>query len=102
MGEWSSRDKVGQGETRKFDDIKMLIAKDLPITGFPHLDLIDVGYYIHAVAKVATLMFKANAKCTSSDPVKVRRRGGEAAHLGDVRGRVCLGGGGEEQSYWKC
>ena len=53
MGEWSSIDKVGQGETRKFTDIKILISKDLPITGFPHLDLIDVGYYVHAIAKVA-------------------------------------------------
>ena len=53
MGEWSSMDKVGQGETRKFNDIKILISKDLPITGFPHLDLIDVGYYVHAIAKVS-------------------------------------------------
>ena len=54
MGEWSSIDKVGQLETRKFNDIKIQISKDLPITGFPHLDLIDVGYYVHAIAKVAT------------------------------------------------
>ena len=53
MGEWKSDEKVGEGNTRKFDDIKILISKDLPITGFPHLDLIDVGYYIHAVAKVS-------------------------------------------------
>ena len=52
MGEWRTEEKVGQGDTRKFSDIKILISKDLPITGFPHLDLIDVGYYIHAVAKV--------------------------------------------------
>ena len=52
LGEWKSEEKVGQGETRKFNDIKILISKDIPITGFPHLDLIDVGYYIHAVAKV--------------------------------------------------
>ena len=52
MGEWKTEEKVGPGDTRKFDDIKILISKDLPITGFPHLDLIDVGYYIHAVAKV--------------------------------------------------
>ena len=52
MGQWSSKDRVEPGESRKFDDVKILIAKDLPITGFPHLDLIDVGYYIHAVAKV--------------------------------------------------
>ena len=54
MAEWKSEEKVGQGDTRKFNDIKILISKDLPITGFPHLDLIDVGYYIHAVAKVET------------------------------------------------
>ena len=53
MGQWSSKDRVEPGESRKFDDVKILIAKDLPITGFPHLDLIDVGYYIHAVAKVS-------------------------------------------------
>ena len=52
MGEWRTEERVGQGDTKKFSDIKILISKDLPITGFPHLDLIDVGYYIHAVAKV--------------------------------------------------
>ena len=60
MGEWKSEEKVGEGDTKKFNDIKILIPKDLPITGFPHLDLIDVGYYIHAVAKVAiTISLKA-------------------------------------------
>ena len=55
MGEWSSDEKVGDGDSKKFSDIKILISKDLPVTGFPHLDLIDVGYYIHAVAKVVVI-----------------------------------------------
>ena len=61
MGEWRTEERVGQGDTKKFSDIKILISKDLPITGFPHLDLIDVGYYIHAVAKV-DLAFLFNRK----------------------------------------
>ena len=81
MGEWSSDEKIDQGESKKFSDIKILITKDLPITGFPHLDLIDVGYSIHAVAKVTGFIVcisyqdieskKKEVLFYTSDPVKV-------------------------------
>ena len=52
VGEWESDKGVQGGETNTFEDVEILTAKDLPVTGFPHTELIDVGYFLHAVAKV--------------------------------------------------
>ena len=52
MDEWSSVTVTQAGGSNTFSDVELMIAKDIPVSGFPHCDLIDVGYYIHAVAKV--------------------------------------------------
>ena len=52
VGEWKADKGTGGGDTNTFDDVEILIAKDLPVTGFPHTELIDVSYFLHAVAKV--------------------------------------------------
>ena len=56
VGEWKSDKGTDGGDTNKFDDVEILIAKDLPVTGFPHTELIDVSYFLHAVAKVHKLL----------------------------------------------
>ena len=43
--------QVGPGESRKFSP-SVSISKALPSTGFPHCDNIQLGYSVHAVAKV--------------------------------------------------
>ena len=52
VGEWQVDKEVAGGAEEKFQDVEILVAKDLPVTGFPHCDLIDMGYFIHAIAKV--------------------------------------------------
>ena len=52
LGEWRSSEGVECGAARQYSDISLAVPKDLPVTGFPHSDLIDVGYFIHAVGKV--------------------------------------------------
>ena len=52
VGEWKTEKGTEGGDTNKFDEIEILIAKDLPVTGFPHTELIDVSYFLQAGAKV--------------------------------------------------
>lgn len=47
-------EEVGPGEHRKFSP-NLAISKALPATGFPHCDCIQLGYSVHAVAKVGKL-----------------------------------------------
>ena len=58
VGEWKNDKGAEGGDTNKFDDVEIQIAKDLPVTGFPHTELIDVSYFLHAVAKVNNYKFK--------------------------------------------
>merc|ERR1719410_3100719 len=51
MDEGSSDTITEAGGSNIFSDVELTITKDVPVSGFPHCDLIDVGYYIHAVAK---------------------------------------------------
>merc|ERR1719273_2010577 len=51
VGEWQQDKEVAGGAEEKFQEVEILVAKDLPVTGFPHCDLIDMGYFIHAIAK---------------------------------------------------
>ena len=43
---------VEPGEKKEFKELSVLLEKNLPLTGFPHCEFIEVGYFIHAVAKV--------------------------------------------------
>ena len=52
VGECFIEDKIAPGEKKEFAEVEILIEKNLPATGFPHCDYIEVGYFIHAVAKV--------------------------------------------------
>ena len=52
VGECSSEESIEPGEKKEFTDLSILVEKNLPLTGFPHSDFIDVGYFVHAVAKV--------------------------------------------------
>merc|ERR1712223_287898 len=47
-------EEVAPGEQRKFSP-NLAISKALPATGFPHCDCIQLGYSVHAVAKVGKL-----------------------------------------------
>ena len=58
VGEWKNDKGAEGGDTNKFDDVEIQIAKDLPVTGFPHTELIDVSYFLHAVAKVKQVQLK--------------------------------------------
>ena len=60
MDEWSSDTLTQAGDSSTFSDVELMIAKDIPVSGFPHCDLIDVGYYIHAVAKVVKYFISFN------------------------------------------
>ena len=53
VGECSTEENIEPGQKRKFPDLGLLIEKNFPFTGFPHSDFIEVGYFIHAVAKVS-------------------------------------------------
>ena len=55
VGECSTEENIEPGQKREFTDLGLLIEKNLPLTGFPHSDFIEVGYFIHAVAKVSYL-----------------------------------------------
>ena len=52
VGEFTKEEIIGPGEKKSFDDLYLLIEKNQPISGFPHCNHIDVGYSVHAVAKV--------------------------------------------------
>ena len=42
------------GETKVYDKLKLKVNRNLPVSGYPHCEYIDCGYYIHAVAKTAS------------------------------------------------
>ena len=52
VGECTKEETINPGEKKTFDDLYLLIEKNLPVSGFPHCEYIDVGYFVHAVAKV--------------------------------------------------
>ena len=52
VGESNKEEIINPGEKKSFDDMHLLIEKNIPISGFPHCEYIDVGYFVHAVAKV--------------------------------------------------
>jgi len=54
-------EEVGPGEQKKFSP-NLAISKALPATGFPHCDCIQLGYSVHAVAKVGKLYDDVVAK----------------------------------------
>ena len=53
VGECVREEHIEPGEKKEFTDLGVLIEKNLPLTGFPHCEFIEVGYFIHAVAKVS-------------------------------------------------
>merc|ERR1711953_756517 len=42
------------GETKVYDKLKLKVNRNLPVSGYPHCEYIDCGYYVHAVAKTAS------------------------------------------------
>ena len=52
LGDCTKVETISPGQKKIFDDMYLLIEKNLPISGFPHCEYIDVGYLVHAVAKV--------------------------------------------------
>ena len=54
VGEHVVEDKVDPGEKKEFPELRVPVERTLPVTGFPHCDHIDVGYFVHAVAKVGS------------------------------------------------
>jgi len=42
------------GETKVYDKLKLKVSRNLPVSGYPHCDYIDCGYFVHAVAKTAS------------------------------------------------
>ena len=55
VGEFMKEEKILPGECKVYDDMYILIEKNLPISGFPHCNFIEAGYFVHAVAKVILL-----------------------------------------------
>ena len=54
VGECCLDETVQPGEKKELTEMSVMIEKNLPLSSFPHCDFIDVGYFIHAVAKVIT------------------------------------------------
>ena len=54
VGVFNKEETIDPGEKKSFDDMYLLIEKNIPISGFPHCEYIDVGYFVHAVAKVGS------------------------------------------------
>ena len=42
------------GETKVYDKLKLKVSRNLPVSGYPHCEYIDCGYFVHAVAKTAS------------------------------------------------
>ena len=53
VGEHIIDDKIAPGEKKEFSELNIVVEKKLPVTGFPHCGHIEVGYFVHAVAKVS-------------------------------------------------
>ena len=43
------------GETKVYDKLKLKVSRNLPVSGYPHCEYIDCGYFVHAVAKTASV-----------------------------------------------
>ena len=74
VGEWQQDKEVAGGAEEKFQEAEILVAKDLPVTGFPHCDLIDMGYFIHAIAKVGNVLIMSNFELHPSLELKTIHR----------------------------
>ena len=55
VGVSEKEETIGPGEKKMFDDMFLMIEKNLPISGFPHCEFIDVGYFVHAVGRAGKL-----------------------------------------------
>ena len=82
VGEWQQDKEVAGGAEEKFQEAEILVAKDLPVTGFPHCDLIDMGYFIHAIAKVGNVLIMSNFELHPSLELKTIHRFSQFPLLG--------------------
>lgn len=50
FSEASDESDTDSGQEKTYN-LKLDIAKDLPLTAFPHCDFVQMEYYVHAVAR---------------------------------------------------